>query len=215
MATEEERPAADAAADSTARAADTGPSEFVLETYQRMKRASEGLGPSRGRLPARSRRRTAGAGSDGGGDPTPDHGDGREPGWAPPPGIAHSRSGTGRSWRDPQDLHAILNRTTLRRQWKVPLSLGSIAAEWPDIVGESVALHSTVESLEEGRLLVRTDSTAWAKQLQLLVPQIERRLDEVVGGGIVTQVVVHGPQPPSWKHGLRSVPGRGPRDTYG
>nr|NLD40552.1 DUF721 domain-containing protein [Actinomycetales bacterium] len=27
--------------------------------------------------------------------------------------------------------------------------------------------------------------------------------------------VVLGPKAPSWKHGIRSVPGRGPRDTYG
>jgi hypothetical protein len=32
----------------------------------------------------------------------------------------------------------------------------------------------------------------------------------------VTRMVVSGPSGPTWKHGLRSVPGaRGPRDTYG
>jgi len=31
----------------------------------------------------------------------------------------------------------------------------------------------------------------------------------------IEQVKFVGPQAPSWKKGLRSVPGRGPRDTYG
>ena len=31
----------------------------------------------------------------------------------------------------------------------------------------------------------------------------------------VSDIVVKAPGAPSWKHGSRSVPGRGPRDTYG
>ncbi|PZP20290.1 MAG: DUF721 domain-containing protein, partial [Cutibacterium granulosum] len=31
----------------------------------------------------------------------------------------------------------------------------------------------------------------------------------------VTRVVIEGPSAPIRKHGPRSVPGRGPRDTYG
>jgi len=31
----------------------------------------------------------------------------------------------------------------------------------------------------------------------------------------VTRVLVVGPEAPNWKKGRRSVPGRGPRDTYG
>jgi predicted nucleic acid-binding Zn ribbon protein len=34
------------------------------------------------------------------------------------------------------------------------------------------------------------------------------------GAGIV-DITVKAPGAPSWKHGPRSVPGRGPRDTYG
>ncbi|MGB4918016.1 MAG: DUF721 domain-containing protein, partial [Propionicimonas sp.] len=36
-----------------------------------------------------------------------------------------------------------------------------------------------------------------------------------LGQGTVERVVVVGPSAPSWKKGKRSVPGRGPRDTYG
>ncbi|MDA7848425.1 DUF721 domain-containing protein, partial [bacterium] len=31
----------------------------------------------------------------------------------------------------------------------------------------------------------------------------------------ITTLSIKGPGAPSWKHGPRSVPGRGPRDTYG
>lgn len=136
-------------------------------------------------------------------------------GWVSPPGIARSLNGTGKSVRDPKPLQAVLSVTTARQKWKVPLSVGFLSDAWPQIVGEAVAQHSAIESLNNGRLFVRADSTAWANQLQLLVPQMEKRIDDVVGHGKVTQVIVHGPARPSWKHGPRSVPGRGPRDTYG
>jgi predicted nucleic acid-binding Zn ribbon protein len=65
-------------------------------------------------------------------------------------------------------------------------------------------------------LTVRADSTAWATQLRLLLPQVQRRLDEEVGEGVVTKVVVLAPTAPSWRRGPRSAPGGvGPRDTYG
>lgn len=184
------------------------PEGFIRDAYHRMKQTSRGL-PHRGI--SRLKRRMRGA----------DHtaveipGVEEDSGWRPPPGIARSLSGTGKSRRDPQALGSILDRTAMRRDWNIPLSLGTIAASWPEIVGPVVAEHSTVESLEDHRLQIRTDSTAWAKQLQLLLPQIEKRLDEIVGPRMVQQVIVHGPQRPSWKHGPRSVPGRGPRDTYG
>jgi predicted nucleic acid-binding Zn ribbon protein len=48
-----------------------------------------------------------------------------------------------------------------------------------------------------------------------MAPQLVAVLNEALGQGSVTRVQVIGPQAPSWKKGRRSVPGRGPRDTYG
>jgi predicted nucleic acid-binding Zn ribbon protein len=91
-----------------------------------------------------------------------------------------------------------------------------VFGRWPELVGAEVAAHSTPESFEEGRLVVRTDSTAWATQLTLLAPTVVRRLNEELGHGTVTVIDVQGPRGPSWRKGPRSVrDGRGPRDTYG
>jgi len=62
---------------------------------------------------------------------------------------------------------------------------------------------------------VRADSTAWAMEVRRLLPQLERRLAEEVGEGVVESITVLGPGGPTWTKGPRSVPGRGPRDTYG
>lgn len=93
--------------------------------------------------------------------------------------------------------------------------VAQVLANWPELVGPEVADHVRVERFEEGRLLLRADSTAWATQMRLLQATVERRLREQLGEGVVESVQVLGPDAPSWRFGSRRIPGRGPRDTYG
>lgn len=90
-----------------------------------------------------------------------------------------------------------------------------VLQDWPGLVGDAVAAHVTVEGFEEGALVLRADSTAWANQMRLLSATLRRRLDEELGDGVVASITVLGPDAPSWRFGNRRVPGRGPRDTYG
>lgn len=118
--------------------------------------------------------------------------------------------------RDPQLLDSTLDRLVADRGWDLSLRVHGVFGRWPQIVGAEVAQHCEPESFADGRLVVRTDATAWATQLRLLAPTILRRLNEELGDGTVTLIEVLGPQGPSWTKGRRSVRGgRGPRDTYG
>lgn len=118
--------------------------------------------------------------------------------------------------RDPQLLDATLGRLVEDHGWGLDLRVHGVFGRWEEIVGADVAQHCTPESFADGRLVVRTDSTAWATQLRLLAPTVVRRLNEELGHGTVTAIDVQGPHLPTWKKGPRSVrDGRGPRDTYG
>lgn len=118
--------------------------------------------------------------------------------------------------RDPQLLDSTLSRLVADHGWALDLKVRGVFARWPELVGEEVAGHTTPESFVEGRLVVRTDSTAWATQLRLLAPQLVQRLNQELGHGTVTVIEVLGPHLPTWRKGSRSVrDGRGPRDTYG
>ena len=118
--------------------------------------------------------------------------------------------------RDPQLLDTTVGRLVDDHGWDLDLRMHGVFGRWPELVGEEVARHCTPESFADGKLLVRTDSTAWATQLKLLAPTVVRRLNEELGHGTVALIEVVGPHLPSWKKGPRSVrDGRGPRDTYG
>ncbi len=142
----------------------------------------------------------------------------RGPRRTPPPGdVRRGRvSGAHPDDRDPQLLGGEVGRLVDRGGWELQLRIRGVFARWPELVGDEVADHCTPESFADGKLVVRTDSTAWATQLTLLTPSILRRLNEDLGHGTVTILEVLGPHLPTWKKGRRSArDGRGPRDTYG
>lgn len=117
--------------------------------------------------------------------------------------------------RDPQSLDATLGRFVADQGWQTELRVHGVFTRWSAIVGREVAEHVTPESYSDGRLVVRTDTTAWATQTKLLAGDIVRRLNEELGDGTVEVVDVLGPHLPRWTGGRFRVKGRGPRDTYG
>lgn len=118
--------------------------------------------------------------------------------------------------RDPQLLDSTLARLIDDRGWDLDLRMRGVFGRWAELVGDDIAAHCTPESFTDGKLVVRTESTAWATQLTLLAPTVVRRLNEELGPGTVHVIDVLGPHLPSWKKGRRSTrDGRGPRDTYG
>ncbi|WP_107766199.1 DUF721 domain-containing protein [Nocardioides terrigena] len=125
-------------------------------------------------------------------------------------------SGAFPSDRDPQLMETAMGRLIANHGWELDLRVQSVFGRWAELVGDEVASHCTPESFGDTRLVVRTDSTAWATQLKLLAPTIVRRLNEELGHGTVTVIDIQGPHLPSWKKGrFTSRDGRGPRDTYG
>lgn len=117
--------------------------------------------------------------------------------------------------RDPQAVGTGLERLVGERGWSESLAVAGVVGRWREVVGDQVADHCRPETFADGALVVRADSTAWAQQVRLLVPQLQRRLADEVGEGVVESISVLGPAGPTWVKGPRSVPGRGPRDTYG
>lgn len=125
-------------------------------------------------------------------------------------------SGAGADERDPQPLGAVMRTLFAERGWQRSVTQASVFTDWPRLVGRDIADHCEPTALREGELRINAQSSAWATQLRLLAPRILGRLADELGPGVVTRLTVAGPSGPSWKHGLRSVPGaRGPRDTYG
>ncbi|MFT0848838.1 DciA family protein [Actinomycetaceae bacterium L2_0104] len=136
--------------------------------------------------------------------------------WTPGPGWGDVGSGPRPSKRDPKPIGMLLSRAIRDKGWKAQLEIASVASRWEKIVGPNVARHCTVEEFTaDGILTLRASSSSWETQIRALLAALDARIAEEIGEGVVKQIIVKGPDKPSWKHGRFSVPGRGPRDTYG
>lgn len=120
------------------------------------------------------------------------------------PRPAPTLSGSGPDARDPQLLGPALSGWVRSHGYGSELAVAGVAERWPLIVGPQIADHATVGGytpLEKGgELLIEADSAEWAVQLRYLVGDIQRRIDEEIGSGVVTRLTVRGP-------GRRATPG--------
>jgi predicted nucleic acid-binding Zn ribbon protein len=117
--------------------------------------------------------------------------------------------------RDPAGLDAVIDSLTRVMGWVSPLARGELLSAWSSLVGDDIAARSEPVGIEEGVLSIQCDSTAWATQLRMMQGDILTAIVRTFPDAGVSGVRVLGPGAPSWKRGPRSVPGRGPRDTYG
>jgi predicted nucleic acid-binding Zn ribbon protein len=117
--------------------------------------------------------------------------------------------------RDPSGLGDVLESVTHTLGWTSPLARGELITAWPELVGVDIAAHSEPAGIDDGVLTVQCDSTAWATQLRIMRADILTTILRRYPDAQVSSIRFSGPGAPSWKRGPRSVPGRGPRDTYG
>jgi len=117
---------------------------------------------------------------------------------------------------DPQLISDVLKNLIQDREWQSGIAEGNLFVNWENIVGANIAEHAEPIAILEGVLTIRTSSTAWATQLNLISNDVLASLQKSAPGALVERLSIIGPQGPTWKRGLRTICGaRGPRDTYG
>jgi predicted nucleic acid-binding Zn ribbon protein len=136
----------------------------------------------------------------------------RSPGRA---GPRQPRRG-GRARRDdPQPLSSALDGLLADQGWRLAAKVGSVFGTWDQLVGADVAAHTRPDRFADGELTVVADSAVWATQVRLLAATLVRRLNEDLGHGTVSRVVVRGPAPPRRMGPLRVRGTRGDKGDYG
>ncbi|MDJ0339933.1 DciA family protein [Cryobacterium sp. PH31-O1] len=117
--------------------------------------------------------------------------------------------------RDPHGLGDTIDSLTMQLGWNSPLAQSELLTSWAKLAGEETANHSTPAGIDDGVLTVHCESTAWATQLRLMRNVIMEHIANRYPDAGIQSIRFQGPNAPSWKKGPRSIPGRGPRDTYG
>lgn len=117
---------------------------------------------------------------------------------------------------DPQLISDVLDNLIQDREWQSGIAEGNLFANWEKLVGAEIAEHTEPIAILDGVLTIKTSSTAWAVQLNLISNDLLASLQASAPGALVEKLSIIGPQGPNWKRGVRTIRGaRGPRDTYG
>ncbi len=117
--------------------------------------------------------------------------------------------------RDPLHMSDAFREMTGTLGWDPSLAEAKLFVEWPLFVGEGIADHAQPVGIQDELLVIQASSSAWATQLRLMRHELLIVLAEKLPEVPINAITVLAPGAPSWKNGPRSVPGRGPRDTYG
>ncbi|QBE48941.1 DUF721 domain-containing protein [Leucobacter triazinivorans] len=117
--------------------------------------------------------------------------------------------------RDPRALGDVILAIAEDLGWSVELEQARVIAEWAEFAGEATAEHTSVVGISNGVLQVQCDSTTWATELRRLRAEMLTRLLRDYPDAEIRDLRFLAPGAPSWRHGPRTVRGRGPRDTYG
>lgn len=117
--------------------------------------------------------------------------------------------------RDPRALCDVLGGFAEDRGWTTTLARADVMAHWPELVGAENADRTEPIAFEDGVLTVRCASTAWTQQMRILRAETTTRIIARFPECGLESVRFIGPDLPSFNRGRRSVPGRGPRDTWG
>ena len=61
-------------------------------------------------------------------------------------------------------------------------------AAWPDAVGKKISAHARATRMVRSNLIVEVEDWIWQRQLFTLRQQIQRKIDEAIGPGIVEEI---------------------------
>ncbi|MGH1526801.1 DUF721 domain-containing protein [Leifsonia sp. L25] len=117
--------------------------------------------------------------------------------------------------RDPHGVGDVVDALAAQLGWTSALAQSDLLEGWRELAGEETAKHAVPDQITDGVLVVRCESTAWATQLRMMRSELLARIAERFPSADIQSIRFQGPDAPSWKRGPRSIPGRGPRDTYG
>jgi predicted nucleic acid-binding Zn ribbon protein len=98
--------------------------------------------------------------------------------------------------RAPRSLSSAL--AGLTDQLAPRTTLGDVQRIWPAVVGPAVAKEAAPTAERGGTLTIACRSSVWAQELDLMAPELIRRLDEQLGAGRITALRCVASPPRAW-----------------
>lgn len=90
----------------------------------------------------------------------------------------------------PVEVSGVLSELAQARGWAPRLRGAQVHDVWQEAAGDDLARHVRPVRLHGGVLVLEASSSGWATQVRYLTADLARRLNEALGGELVSQVRV-------------------------
>ena len=94
--------------------------------------------------------------------------------------------------REPERIGPILQRVLRRKGWERRLKEYQALDLWDAAVGEQVSCHTKPLKCVDSRLFVKVESPSWRNELTFLKPRLLRKLNQSLGGKVVSEIIFVG-----------------------
>ena len=103
-------------------------------------------------------------------------------GRAPPPYRARVKR------RRPSSAADVLTALVARLEFRDRLQQYSVFPLWAEVVGAELARRTEPLRIEEGKLFIRVDGSAWMQEIAFLKDEIRERLNRRAGASLVREI---------------------------
>lgn len=93
--------------------------------------------------------------------------------------------------REVLPLSEILKKLLRQEGLEIPLSQKRIIDSWENVTGKVVAGYTTEKFIKNQTLFVRISNPALRQDLSMMRSQLVKRLNEAVGGMVITDVHIY------------------------
>ncbi len=94
--------------------------------------------------------------------------------------------------REPERIGPILQRVLRRKGWERRLKEYQAVDLWEKAVGEPIGRHTRSLRCVDSKLFVGVESPSWRNELIFLKPRLIRKLNQSLGGKIVSDIIFIG-----------------------
>lgn len=93
---------------------------------------------------------------------------------------------------------------TLRRLNQGDATFAWLTSAWSGVVGSVLAAHTRPVRCDSGCLELEADGRAWQRQLEVMQPEICRRINQAWGGRLIREVmfIAAKPRPHALRHDI-------------
>ncbi len=90
----------------------------------------------------------------------------------------------------PNSLSDVLVMLVNKKGWHDQYYQAKLDNKWQEIVGDKIAQETAIDSLKEGILTIKTQSSTWRTELTLRANQLIQKINEELQADVVEKIVI-------------------------